>query len=56
MMADTFYGGTERFSGWKCLMCGEIIDPVILSNRLSMRAGEGTDFSKGRHTATKISP
>ncbi len=22
------------FSGWRCLICGEIIDPIIMQNRL----------------------
>ena len=24
----------ESFSGWKCLLCGEVIDSVIAANRL----------------------
>ncbi len=25
--------GTLKFSGWRCLGCGEIIDSVIMANR-----------------------
>ncbi len=25
--------GQLHFSGWRCLACGEVIDPVILANR-----------------------
>ena len=25
--------GAIHFSGWRCLMCGEILDPVISANR-----------------------
>ena len=25
--------GLIHFSGWRCLTCGEIIDPLILQNR-----------------------
>ncbi len=39
---DKFYGHYEQFWGWKCLMCGEIVDPVILKNRQSMGSGQGT--------------
>jgi len=26
--------GHIRFAGWRCVACGEIVDPVIVSNRL----------------------
>jgi hypothetical protein len=26
--------GDPTFTGWKCLICGEIFDPVIYSNRI----------------------
>jgi hypothetical protein len=25
--------GRINFDGWRCVMCGEIVDPIILSNR-----------------------
>ena len=25
--------GALQFDGWRCLLCGEIIDPVIAANR-----------------------
>jgi len=40
MLYDKFYGLQEQFWGWKCLICGEIVDPVILENRQLMRAGQ----------------
>ena len=38
MVWDRFFdldeeGGLMAFSGWRCVSCGEIIDPVILANR-----------------------
>jgi hypothetical protein len=39
MVYDKFYGAQEQFWGWKCLTCGEIVDPVILENRLLLRTG-----------------
>jgi hypothetical protein len=38
---DTFYYSHEQFWGWRCLICGEIVDPVILENRQLMRSGQG---------------
>jgi hypothetical protein len=36
MVRDKFYSPTDWFWGLKCVICGEIIDPLILKNRLSM--------------------
>jgi hypothetical protein len=33
MVYERFYGPEEHFSGWRCIMCGEILDQVILENR-----------------------
>ena len=33
MTYEKFYGGNEEFFGWRCIVCGEIIDDVILKNR-----------------------
>ena len=40
MVFDTFCGPYETFWGWKCLNCGEIVDPVILENRGLMKTGQ----------------
>lgn len=29
--------GQLNFQGWRCIICGEILDPIILSNRQSRR-------------------
>ncbi len=34
MVYEKFYGDCEFFYGWRCVVCGEIIDQVILENRL----------------------
>jgi hypothetical protein len=28
----------DRYYGWRCVMCGEGIDPVIIQNRLKSRS------------------
>ena len=33
MVYEKFYGPHEHFLGWRCILCGEIIDQVILENR-----------------------
>ncbi len=33
MVYERFYYSHEHFSGWRCILCGEIIDQVILENR-----------------------
>jgi hypothetical protein len=37
MVFEKFYGICEEFSGWRCIFCGEIVDKVILENRLEQR-------------------
>ncbi len=34
MVFEKFYGDSEHFFGWRCVVCGEIVDQVILENRL----------------------
>jgi hypothetical protein len=48
MVYDKFYGHQEQFWGWKCVICGEIVDPVILENRKGMRAGRGISLQRAR--------
>jgi hypothetical protein len=48
MTSDKFNGPElEEYWGWKCLMCGEIIDPVILKNRYLMSIGQEIPLAKG---------
>jgi len=35
MAFEKFYGQNSSFFGWHCVMCGDILDPVILLHRLS---------------------
>jgi hypothetical protein len=37
MVFEKFYGICEEFSGWRCIFCGEIVDQVILENRLEQK-------------------
>ena len=30
---ERFYGPDEHFLGWRCILCGEIVDQLILENR-----------------------
>jgi hypothetical protein len=48
MFYDKFYGSQEQFWGWKCFICGEIVDPVILENRRLMRAGQVINLRRAR--------
>jgi hypothetical protein len=38
MVYEQFFGDQERFWGWRCIFCGEIVDDVILENRRWLRA------------------
>ncbi len=48
MIQESYYTDFEMFSGWRCIMCGEVLDPVILNNRRLSRLTESTDPSTGR--------
>ncbi len=37
MVYEKFYGICEEFFGWRCIFCGEIVDQVILENRLDQK-------------------
>ncbi len=39
MAYESFSGKDGRFWGWRCIICGEIIDEVILENRQWVRPG-----------------
>ncbi len=34
MAYEKFYGNCEQFFGWRCVVCGDIVDKVIMENRL----------------------
>jgi ribosomal protein S27AE len=38
MIVEKFYDVNNVFWGWHCVICGEILDPVILLHRLSQDA------------------
>ena len=38
MISEKFYDISSIFIGWHCVICGEILDPVILLHRLSQNA------------------
>lgn len=46
MVYQIFYGLYERFWGWRCIFCGEIVDQVIINNRLLQRSGEAMNTSQ----------
>ena len=39
MAYEQFFGDQERFWGWRCIFCGEIVDDVILENREWLNTG-----------------
>ncbi len=42
MVYENFCFQESHFMGWRCICSGEIVDPVILENRL----GHGVDWFK----------
>jgi hypothetical protein len=48
MAYEEFFGDQERFWGWRCIFCGEIVDDMILENRQWLRKGVVPDNKKTR--------
>jgi hypothetical protein len=38
MYYEKFQDLREDFLGWRCISCGEIVDQVVLDNRLRQRS------------------
>jgi hypothetical protein len=51
MVNERFYGPGDPFWGWRCMLCGNISDPIILENR-SQRTALA---AKGREKKNKYS-
>jgi hypothetical protein len=49
MVYERFYGPDEHFLGWRCILCGEIVDQLILENRKTTDKQAGTK-ARGRNT------
>ncbi len=47
MVYEKFYGPHEHYWGWRCVFCGEIIDPVILENRKLL--ANGLQYTRARN-------
>lgn len=39
MISEKFYDAGNTFFGWHCVICGEILDPIILLHRLNKDVG-----------------
>jgi hypothetical protein len=55
MFMDKFYSPNDCFWGLKCVICGEIIDPLILKNRLSMNIVRELSQPQKRKSLTRLS-
>jgi hypothetical protein len=53
MVHESFFCLVEQFTGLKCVICGDVIDPVILQNRQLMKAGQVMILPKERGAASK---
>ncbi len=56
MVYEQFSSDQERFWGWRCIFCGEIVDSVILENRRWLKMGVGSDNKETRDMIGKRKP
>jgi hypothetical protein len=53
MVYESFFGLNEQFTGLKCIICGDVIDPVILQNREQMKRGQRMNLLEEGRVAAK---
>ena len=46
MAYEKFYGHHEHFVGWRCILCGDIVDQVILENRQTETSRQNSERSE----------
>jgi hypothetical protein len=54
MAYEQFFGDQERFWGWRCILCGEILDDVIIENRQWLKRGVVSDNKKTECSSQKV--
>jgi len=47
MVHERYYGPGDPFWGWRCMLCGNISDPMILENRSQCAALSSKGEKKG---------
>ncbi|NJN36881.1 MAG: hypothetical protein HC794_07270 [Nitrospiraceae bacterium] len=61
MIRDSFIDlrddtGRVRFEGWRCLNCGEVIDPLVLTHRMESPGAPYRGRTRDRHMWERIRP
>lgn len=59
MIRDSFIDlrddtGRVRFEGWRCLNCGEVIDPLVLTHRMESPGAPYRGRTRDRHMWRRI--
>lgn len=55
MVLEKYFGQCEYFWGWRCVICGEIVDDLILENRKRVQGNRRGTVSKGNKNAAYTS-
>jgi len=59
MIRDSFLDlrddtGRLNFEGWRCLNCGEVVDPVVLTHRIEAPRGPYQGRTRDRRTWERL--
>lgn len=59
MIRDSFLDlrddtGRLTFEGWRCLNCGEVVDPVVLTHRIEVPTGPYQGRTRDRRTWERL--
>jgi hypothetical protein len=55
MVNERFYGPGDPFWGWRCMLCGNISDPMILENRSQCAPLAAKGRKEGKETSVLFS-
>lgn len=48
MMMERYQEMNEFYYAWRCFLCGEILDEVVMKNRREMRGGRDTHLAAAK--------
>lgn len=48
MILERYQEMNDFYFGWRCFLCGEVLDEVVMENRRAMRGGRNTHMAAAK--------
>ncbi len=48
MILERYQEMNDFYFGWRCFLCGEVLDEVVMENRRGMRGGRDTHMAAAK--------